>query len=71
MILHYNLNTLMSWKTDWECGTKGRLVRGSHADYLPEPFDKWLMGGMARFEVNVRYLFGHLGGEVRKRGERC
>jgi len=35
---------------------------------LPEPFDKWLVGGMARFEVNVRYLFGHLGGEVREEG---
>jgi glyoxylase-like metal-dependent hydrolase (beta-lactamase superfamily II) len=31
---------------------------------LPDPFDKWLIGGMARFEVNVRYLFTHLGGDV-------
>jgi len=31
---------------------------------LPEPFDKWLVGGMSRFEVNVRYLFAHFGGEV-------
>jgi cyclase len=31
---------------------------------LPEPFDAWLMGGMARFEVNVRFLFERLGGEV-------
>lgn len=31
---------------------------------LPEPFDRWLMGGMARFEVNVRYLFERFGGEV-------
>ena len=31
---------------------------------LPEPFDKWLMGGMGRFETNVRYLFAHLGGEL-------
>jgi glyoxylase-like metal-dependent hydrolase (beta-lactamase superfamily II) len=31
---------------------------------LPEPFDKWLYGGMGRFEVNVRYLFEHFGGEV-------
>jgi glyoxylase-like metal-dependent hydrolase (beta-lactamase superfamily II) len=31
---------------------------------LPEPFDKWLIGGMARFEVNVRYLFARFGGEV-------
>jgi glyoxylase-like metal-dependent hydrolase (beta-lactamase superfamily II) len=31
---------------------------------LPDPFDKWLMGGMARFEANVRYLFAHFDGEV-------
>ncbi|HSF82603.1 MAG TPA: MBL fold metallo-hydrolase [Anaerolineales bacterium] len=31
---------------------------------LPEPFDQWLHGGMARFEVNVRYLFARFGGEV-------
>jgi len=31
---------------------------------LPEPFDKWLIGGMERFEVNVRYLFARFGGEV-------
>jgi hypothetical protein len=31
---------------------------------LPEPFDAWLMGGMARFEVNIRFLFERLGGEV-------
>jgi glyoxylase-like metal-dependent hydrolase (beta-lactamase superfamily II) len=31
---------------------------------LPEPFDKWLIGGMGRFESNVRYLFGYFGGEV-------
>ncbi len=31
---------------------------------LPEPFDKWLIGGMSRFEVNVRYLFARFGGEV-------
>lgn len=31
---------------------------------LPEPFDQWLMGGMERFEVNVRYLFVRFGGEV-------
>lgn len=35
---------------------------------LPEPFDAWLMGGMARFEVNVRYLFERLGGEVPEEG---
>lgn len=31
---------------------------------LPEAFDKWLIGGMERFEVNVRYLFARFGGEV-------
>lgn len=31
---------------------------------LPEPFTKWLIGGMERFEVNVRYLFARFGGEV-------
>lgn len=31
---------------------------------LPEPFDKWLMGGMERFAANVRYLFARCGGEV-------
>lgn len=31
---------------------------------LPEPFNKWLIGGLGRFESNVRYLFDHFGGEV-------
>lgn len=31
---------------------------------LPEPFYKWLVGGLVRFETNVRYLFAHFGGEV-------
>ena len=31
---------------------------------LPAPFDEWLMGGMARFGSNIRYLFAYLGGEV-------
>lgn len=31
---------------------------------LPEPFDKWLVGGMARFEINVRKVFTHFGGEA-------
>jgi cyclase len=31
---------------------------------LPEPFEKWLVGGMDRFEVNVRYLFTRFGGEL-------
>lgn len=31
---------------------------------LPEPFDRWLTGGMERFKVNVGALFKHFGGEV-------
>jgi len=31
---------------------------------LPEPFDKWLTGGMGRFETNVRYLYSYFGGEI-------
>jgi glyoxylase-like metal-dependent hydrolase (beta-lactamase superfamily II) len=31
---------------------------------LPEPLDKWLMGGMDRFQVNVRHLFARAGGAV-------
>jgi len=33
---------------------------------LPEPFNKWLVGGMGRFEANVRYLFKHFGGKIPK-----
>jgi glyoxylase-like metal-dependent hydrolase (beta-lactamase superfamily II) len=33
---------------------------------LPEPFASWLFGGMARFEANIRYLYGHLGGELQE-----
>jgi len=31
---------------------------------MPEPFNKWIVGGKGRFDANVRYLFGYLGGEV-------
>jgi len=31
---------------------------------LPEPFGRWLIGGMERFEINVRYLFARFGGEL-------
>jgi glyoxylase-like metal-dependent hydrolase (beta-lactamase superfamily II) len=31
---------------------------------LPATFDAWLMGGMGRFETNVRYLFARAGGEA-------
>jgi cyclase len=48
----------------------GKVVqkRGSLEEALqitpPEPFDKWLIGGMARFEANVRCLFAHFGGQI-------
>jgi cyclase len=29
---------------------------------LPKPFDRWLVGGMARFEVNVEYLYKRFAG---------
>ena len=35
---------------------------------LPEPFDKWLVGGLNRFEANVRYLVARFGGEVPEAG---
>jgi glyoxylase-like metal-dependent hydrolase (beta-lactamase superfamily II) len=47
----------------------GEVVRqdGSFQDALkvtlPEPFDRWLYGGMSRFEVNVRFFYKHLGGQ--------
>jgi cyclase len=31
---------------------------------LPEPFESWRLGSMGGFEVNVRYLYEHLGGEI-------
>jgi hypothetical protein len=31
---------------------------------LPAPFDAWLAGGMERFEINVRSLFTHCGGQL-------
>ena len=33
---------------------------------LPEPFSDWLMGGMTRFKVNVRYMYKRLGGELQE-----
>ncbi len=30
---------------------------------LPEPFDRWLYGGMSRFEVNVKFFYKILGGK--------
>ncbi len=31
---------------------------------LPEPFETWRLGSMGGFEVNVRYLYEYLGGEI-------
>jgi cyclase len=31
---------------------------------LPEPFEYWRLGSMGGFEVNVRYLYEYLGGEI-------
>ncbi len=31
---------------------------------LPQPFDSWLMGGMARWEANVNYVFKWMGGKI-------
>jgi glyoxylase-like metal-dependent hydrolase (beta-lactamase superfamily II) len=48
----------------------GSAVRGGYSLEevlqigLPEPFDKWLEGGMARFEINVRKFFEYFGGEL-------
>jgi cyclase len=36
---------------------------------LPEPFNAWLMGGMERFEANVRFLFARCGGELAEESE--
>lgn len=32
---------------------------------LPEPFSKWLMGGMERFKVNIQFMFKHCGGVLK------
>lgn len=31
---------------------------------LPAPLDAWLMGGMERLAINVRYLYQRLGGTL-------
>lgn len=51
----------------------GNVARGGSLEEamqitLPEPFDQWLPGVMARFEVNVRYLFARFGGEAPEEG---
>ena len=41
----------------------GGVLRDAEQIILPEPFDKWLIGEMNRFEINVRYFYKHLGGK--------
>ena len=36
---------------------KGGSLRDAQRISLPEPFDKWLIGGMNRFEINVGYFY--------------
>ena len=31
---------------------------------FPEPFDRWLIGGMGRFEINVKVFYRYLGGKT-------
>jgi glyoxylase-like metal-dependent hydrolase (beta-lactamase superfamily II) len=46
----------------------GEVIRGggslkdAQQIILPGPFDRWLLGGMSRFEINVRFFYRHLGG---------
>jgi cyclase len=43
---------------------KGGSLQEAMQITLPEPFDKWLVGGMGMFKGNVRALFKRAGGEV-------
>ncbi len=43
---------------------KGGSFQEAKQIILPEPFDKWLMGGMDMFAGNVRTLFKRAGGEA-------
>lgn len=43
---------------------RGGALAEALAIALPEPFSRWLAGGRERFEVNVRFTFKMLGGEV-------
>jgi hypothetical protein len=43
---------------------RGGSLEEAQRVVLPGPFDRWLIGGMARFHVNVRYLFARCGGEL-------
>lgn len=41
----------------------GGTVEDAVEQPLPEPFDAWLSGGMARFESNARFFYERLSGE--------
>lgn len=43
---------------------KGGSIEDAMKISLPEPFAGWLTGSMGRFEVNVRYMYKRLGGEL-------
>ncbi|MDD5264618.1 MAG: MBL fold metallo-hydrolase [Candidatus Bipolaricaulis sp.] len=43
---------------------KGGSLEEAARISLPAPFDRWLFGGMNRFEMNVRYMYKHLGGQI-------
>lgn len=43
---------------------KGGSLEDAMQIDLPPPFDSWLMGGMARYEVNVEYVYKRMGGEI-------
>ncbi len=43
---------------------KGGSIEDAMQINLPEPFSNWLMGGMTRFRVNVRFMYKRLGGEL-------
>ena len=40
----------------------GGSLKDAQQIRLPEPFDRWLVGGMSRFEINVRCFYKYLGG---------
>jgi cyclase len=47
-----------------EVAQRGGSLQEAMEIALPTPFDRWRKDGMARFEVNVRYLFERAGGEL-------
>jgi glyoxylase-like metal-dependent hydrolase (beta-lactamase superfamily II) len=42
---------------------RGGSQKDAQKIMLPEPFDRWIIGGMSRFEINVRYFYKYLGGK--------